>query len=151
MPLALADVRHSITNFAPSCACGLDGRTPAVLKALPDGIFDFILVRHDRVGETVTWPRIIGWPGIDSIHKAEYCEPLIFRRVSVTAAFCRIWAAAHMRQLSAAHSKRHGCIEGGMDALVKLTLAFEESVLDGDTLLSVTADRSEAFNNVRVA
>lgn len=155
--LTLKDLQTTIGKMCACGAGGLDGWRPGDFKNLPADILELLLLIYDRIEADGIWPEPVSWAGISLIPKGEGGKPLQLRPITVTSVVYRLWAASRMRQCNEWQTEwlakgQHGARShhGTMDALVRISLAFEQAALDGTPLHGVAVDLSKAFDNVPV-
>ena len=128
------------------------------MKELPDVILQFLIDVYEKIEETGTWPTSLCTAGISLIPKeGEGGAPLDQRPITVSAIVYRVWAAVRMRdsipwQEAWMRTGQHGARahHSTVDALMRVSLFFEQSILDGTDAFGVAVDLSKAFDNVPV-
>ena len=156
-PLSEEEIVDAVNKFATDGAGGLDGWSPPDLKRLTNRILGLLAHLFDAIEATGQWPQELCWASISLIPKGEGGDPLDLRPITVTPLVYRIWAAARTKQSmhwqeSWIHSGQHGARikHSTSDALIKISLALEESIILGTNIQGLAVDLSKAFDNVPV-
>jgi len=153
--MGVKDLQRGVARMSENGAAGLDGWSPRDLKRLPLEILELLLHVYDLVEWKGVWPETMCWAGISLIPKGEGGKPLDMRPITVTSAIYRLWAGVRVRQsaewqASWMHPGQHGGRErhSPADALMRISLEFEQAVLDGTEMRGVAFDLAKAFDNV---
>ena len=156
-PLTQEDILSAVRKFATDGAGGLDGWSPLDLKRLSPKILGLLINLFDVVETQGRWPDELCWAGITLIPKGEGGNPLDLRPITVTPLVYRIWAAARTKQSMMwqeqwIHSGQHGARihHSTSDALIKISVALEESIVNNTNMQGLAVDLSKAFDNVPV-
>ena len=151
------DICVVVQKFATDGAGGLDGWRPFDLKRLTKRILGLLLHLFDAIEEEGRWPDELCWAGISLIPKGEGGMPLDLRPITVTPLVYRIWAAARTQQSMLWQEEwidpgQHGARtkHSTSDALIRISLELEESIVEGTNLQGVAIDLAKAFDNVPV-
>ena len=145
----------TVRKLKNSGAGGLDGWKPRDIKDLTPFILSLLLYIFDEVEESGLWPRSLCWASISLIPKGEGGNPLDLRPITVTPIVYRLWAAIRTKQCMGwqdlwIHRGQHGARarHSTGDALIRISLEFEEAILNGDNMKGIAVDLSKAFDNV---
>ena len=155
--LTVTDLQRTIGKLSTEGAGGLDGWTPKDFKKLHPLILELLLMVYDVVEETGLWPEPLCWAGVTLIPKGEGGAPLDQRPITVTPIAYRIWAAARMQQCTSwqelwIQDTQHGARakHSTVNALVRLSIFFEQAYLDGVPAHGIAIDLSKAFDNIPI-
>ena len=147
--ITLEKVKWAIGRLATNGAGGLDGWKPKDLKELPDVILQFLNDVYEKIEETGIWSTSLCTAGILLIPKGEGGAPLDQRPITVSAIVYRRWAAVRMRdsipwQEAWMRSGQHGARahHSTVDSLMRVSLFFEQSILDGTDAFEVCTHKS---------
>ena len=155
--LTLEDLQRTLGKMSSEGAGGLDGWTPRDFKQLHPLILEFLLVLYDAIEESGTWPSNLCWAGVTLIPKGEGGAPLEQRPITVTPIAYRVWAASRMYQCnkwqeSWLQDTQHGARanHSTVNALLRVSVFFEQAILDGVPAYGIAIDLSKAFDNVPI-
>ena len=155
--IKLKDVRWAIGRLATEGAGGLDGWRPREFKQIPDSILDFLVTMYNKIEDLGSWPQELCQAGISLIPKGEGGAPLDQRPITISAIAYRVWAAIRMRDSIPWQEKwmkkgQHGARakHSTINALMRVSLFFEQSIQAKTQAFGVAIDLSKAFDNIPI-
>ena len=121
-------------------------------------ILELLIPFYDMVEFQGKWPYALTWAAVTLIPKGEGMLPLSQRPLSVMSIVYRIWAAVRVRQCLQWQERwvapgQHGCRQnrGCADVLAKVSVEFEDAILEGRHVVGAAVDFAKAFDNVPTA
>ena len=155
--ISLEKVKWAIGRLASEGAGGLDAWKPSDMKKLPDAILDLLVTLYQKIEDIGVWPQELCSAGITLIPKGEGGAPLDQRPITITSVVYRIWAAVRMRdslewQEAWMRKGQHGARahHSTVDALMRVSLFFEEAIQNKSPAFGIAVDLSKAFDNVPI-
>ena len=155
--IRLEDVNWAIGRLATNGAGGLDGWKLADMKLIPNPILNFLVTMYNKIEELGKWPKELCSAGVSLIPKGEGEAPLDQRPITQSAIVYRIWAVIRMRDSIPWQEQwmRKGQHEARakhstVDALMRVSLFFEESIQEDRDAYGNAVDLSKAFDNVPI-
>ena len=153
--IRLKDVKWAIGRLDTNGAGELDGWRPAEMKLIPNPILNFLVTIYNKIEDLGKWPTELCSAGVSLIPKGEGRAPLDQRPITLSAIVYRIWAAIRMRdsipwQEQWMRKGQHGARakHSTVDALMRVSLFFEESLQEDKNAYGIAVDLSKAFDNV---
>ena len=111
---------------------------------MPDVILELLVPFYDMVGSRGKWPYALTRAAVTLIPKGEGMLPLSQRPLSVMSIVYRIWAAVRV-------CSRPIWVHGCADVLAKVSVEFEDAILEGRHVVGAAVDFAKVFDNVPTA